>query len=147
MTPYITSTDAATYFLTVLNTTAWDNATSTRKDKALLEATRIIDNLNYKGAMAIDTQEHQFPRGTDTVYPQDIKDACCEIALALLDDIDPEIEFQNLRISTTTYADVKVNYDRSTLPANILAGVPTMRAWRLLLPYLRDPRNITLVKV
>lgn len=46
---YGTITEANTYFDNRLHSESWQDATVTDKPKALLEATRIIDSLNYKG--------------------------------------------------------------------------------------------------
>jgi len=60
---------------------------------ALCEATRKIDGLNLAGKKAVATQVNQFPRiytradGTEytqTAVPEDVKQACCEEALAIL---------------------------------------------------------------
>ena len=103
MTPYLDETEAQTYFDTVLFTNVWDSATSEERLKALLMATRIIDRLNYFGSKVSESQEHQFPRtdgsNYDSTVPQQIKDACCEIALALLDGVDVNIERENLSVS------------------------------------------------
>lgn len=59
----------------------------------LCEATRKIDGLNLAGKKVLTTQVNQFPRvytkpdGTEytqTAVPEDVKQACCEEALAIL---------------------------------------------------------------
>ena len=98
MTSYIEIVDANIYFGERLNTEEWDNASDANKLKALYMATRIIDRFNYRGEMTDESQEHQFPRGGDTEVPETIKEACCEIALKLLEEIDPDMEFENLPV-------------------------------------------------
>jgi hypothetical protein len=60
---------------------------------ALCEATRKIDGLNLAGKKKVSTQVNQFPRiyirpdGTEyeqSAVPEDVKQACCEEALAIL---------------------------------------------------------------
>lgn len=48
-TYYGTLTDANTYFDQRLHSQSWNDSAATDRPKALQEATRIIDNLNYKG--------------------------------------------------------------------------------------------------
>jgi len=59
----------------------------------LCEATRKIDGLNLAGRKVVSTQVNQFPRiytkpdgstYTQSVVPEDVKQACCEEALAIL---------------------------------------------------------------
>jgi len=144
MPSYASQSEADVYFLTRLNSEAWDDATSADKDKALGQATNIIDRLNFLGCKTVDTQENQFPRATDTVVPKDVKDASIEIALALLDGVNPELEFENVFMTSQGYGGVRSSFDRSVKPPHLLAGVPSFTAWTYLKPYLRDPWNVEL---
>lgn len=136
------SLDYATEFLeTVVNTAPWDDATIEERRKALREASRRIDRLNFKGIRKSETQPGQFPRDDDTEFPADIKRACVLIALALLDGIDPELEHENQFMTGHGYASIRGAYDRSSRPEHILAGIPSFEAWTYLRPYLRDPRT------
>jgi hypothetical protein len=144
---YCTVDEAQSYFDGRLNTDAWDDATSTNKEKSLINATRLIDRLNFKGTKTSDSQDLQFPRDEDTTVPDDIKYACSELALALLDGVDPELEFENLRMVSQGYANVRSTYD-SLIPAeHINAGIPSVAAWRYLKPYLRDAQAVDLSRV
>jgi hypothetical protein len=149
MPNYATIPQAQVYFDGRLNTEGWDTSSSVDKLKALTMATRTIDSLNYIGIKHIDdeTQENQFPRGDDTVVPQDIINACAEIALAYLNEFDIEEELSNLRVTSERYASIGVSYDPRIQSEYLLAGVPSKVAWDYLKPYLRDPRNIGLRKV
>lgn len=146
MANYCTIVEAQTYFDGRLGTDAWDSATDTEKTKALTMATRAIDRLNYIGIRNSSSQDNQFPRFDDTSYPQDIMDACAELALALLDGLDPEFEYEMLRITKSEYDKIKSTYNKST-PVHILAGIPSITAWRFLVPYLRDQRSIDVNRV
>ena len=94
---YITLADAKIYFSESLSVEAWDNATDDTKDRALATATKRIDTNTFMGTRSTDTQALKFPRDgldshdgiefTDGETPQQIKDAQCEIALALLSEI------------------------------------------------------------
>ena len=137
-TAYITEAEGETYFGERLNADAWDDASSSDRVKATKQATKAIDRLNFRGEKTSSTQANQFPRGDDTAVPQDIKDACAECALAFLDGLDPEIEYENLSMVSQGYANVRSSYDRSGVPIHVVAGIPSSVAWRFLVPYLRD---------
>ena len=86
MSNYITVEEAQEYADERLNVEAWDTAKETDGSswgeagtlcvKAITMATKAIDRLSYKGDKYSSTQENQFPRGTDTTVPDDIKRAC-----------------------------------------------------------------------
>ena len=147
MLSYLTISEAQTYFNTRLHTQPWDCAIDDEKTKALAMSTKIIDRLNYEGEKTNEAQVNQFPRDADIDVPQDIKDATAEIALSLLDGVDPELEFENLAMITQQYGTIKSTYDRSINQEYKMAGVPSMTAWRMLKPYLRDSQGIDLNRV
>ena len=149
MDPYITIDDADTYFSERLRTSAWDNTSDSGGDKlkALLEATRMIDRLNFAGTKTSSTQENEFPRNDETTVPIDIQYACAEIAIKLLDGIDPDMEVENLMMSAQGISTLKTTYNRSSVQENVMAGIPSMRAWMFLKPYLIDPETITISRV
>ena len=153
VTPYIDIYEADDYFNERMNISAWEDATDddgsegTSRLRALKMATKIIDRLNFAGNKAVSDQENQFPRGDDAEVPQDIMDACAEIALALLDGVDPELEFENLNMIAQQYSSAKSTYDRSNAAPHIVAGVPSIVAWYLLIPYLRDNKTVDLHRV
>jgi hypothetical protein len=147
MTPYLTVSQANTLMLTVLNTAPWDGATNAEKLKALCTATRSIDNLNFLGDKTSETQELQFPRDSDTLVPEAIQLACCLLANRLLDGIDPEMEYENLRLVSQGYANVRSTYSPTSIPDHVTHGIVSVEAWRLLLPYLRSGRTIKMNRV
>lgn len=139
MTPYATPSYAYTYFCDRLRSDAYLNASTSDQVKALKMATSIIEELNFEGYKADPDQELQFPRGNDTEVPDAIKKACCEIAIKLLDDVDPDLENENLHYIKQ---DIGARVERDTAamaPEHIREGVPSIRAWRLLKPFLVDP--------
>jgi len=156
---YGTLDEADEYFANRLHETAWTEASANDRRKALVAARCIIDALNYKGRKASvhailqanpsasqdeiraaeAGQPLEFPRGADTAVPEAIRVAGYEIAYALLDGKDPELELENLAVSTMGYGSVKTSYERSQLPIeHIINLVPSSVAWRLLKPFLRD---------
>ena len=170
-TPAARLAEASSYFAQRLHETAWTDATDADREKALIAARGIIDTLNYKGvkhsvytlcgssdpiaAIAQDdiraaeaSQPLEFPRGDDTIVPEAIRIAEYEIAYALLDGKDPELELENLAISAMGYGAVKTNYERSQLPIeHIINMVPSSVAWRLLRPFLRDSDALKLSRL
>jgi len=141
---YATEAEAQSYFNQRVCTDAWDGASSAERDKALGHATRIIDRLNFIGCKADPDQENQFPRGTDVDIPNDIKNACAEIALALLDGVDPQLEYENVFMTSQSYGGLRSAFNREVKPPHVLAGVPSITAWTYLRPYLRDPLDLEL---
>ncbi len=144
-TAYTTTDAADLYFDTHVSATAWDDATETEKVRALAHATRLIERLNFIGEKADPDQTLQFPRGTDTAIPEDVKAACCELALALLDETNLESEYSALLVEQTTHESTKTVYNRKAVPTHILAGIVSIEAWRYLIPYLRHISTVSLV--
>ena len=147
MPSYATEAEGDTYITEAfLDSDPWDTAETVDKDKALAMATRIIDRLNFQGELAVATQANQFPRGTDTTVPDDIKNASIEIAFALLDGVDPTLERQNLNVTNQGLASAKTAYDRSFAAPHIANGIPSPVAWDILKPYLRNIRGISMIR-
>jgi hypothetical protein len=146
ITPYVEIDEAQDYFDERLNTEAWDGATDEDKLKALKMATRKINNLNFVGVRHDLSQANEFPRGSDITVPDNIKFACCELALQLLDDVDPNLEVEELTVTHEGYAQARTQYDRSFTLPHIRAGIPSSEAWEYLVPYLVDPLRITLYR-
>lgn len=165
---YGTLQEAIDYFDGRLHETAWSSSTASDRPKALRAATRIIDTLNFKGykhtvyeLLEDDpdateeeireqeaAQELEFPRGADTEVPEAIRVACYEIAYSLLDGKDPELELENLGITSQGISSVRTSYARNNAPIeHIINGIPNATAWRLLRPFLRDDEAIKLSRV
>ena len=144
MSYYGTLADANSYFDARLHSESWSESAPFDRPKALTEATRIIDDLNYKGVknavwlimyqpgtekeelklgnaptrdeiIAADaTQPMEFPRGKDTTVPNEIEWACYEIAMALLEGFDPEDAIDRLGVVRQAYSAVRTTYDNSS---------------------------------
>jgi len=121
------------YFGGRLHTSPWDDASVADKTKALTMATVMVDRLDFADGSAPDND--------------DIKIACCEISLALLDGVDPETEEEAARISSQRYVGISTTYDRSSVPEHTMAGIPSATAWKHIVPYLRDERSIKISRV
>ncbi len=155
MTPYVTVEEADEYFATRLNSEDWEDATDTEKLNSLYEATRAINLLRFKGVKYISTQENAWPRLIDTTHssvvssdgpdiPDWLVDATCEIAINLLDGTDMEQEAENLLANNQSYATVSTSYNPDLVQEHLRAGIPSIKAWNLLRPYLANVRSIRL---
>ena len=141
MNAYVTLEEAQEYFDERLNVDPWEYSDDDTRTKALKMGTRAIDKLNYIGQKTDIGQELQFPRGGNADVPTAIKEACCELALVFLDEVDTNMEINDIRIMQHHFADVKNTYDSDYAPDYVMAGIPSAVAWQLLLPYLRDGRS------
>lgn len=168
MTPYVTYTYGDMYFGGRLYVDDWVTADNISKTKALQMATERLENLNWVGVkhtlwLAYQTTHHlshdqiktanaaqelAFPRGSDTTIPINIQNACCEIAIKFLaPDYDADLEFENLGGKDFSYSAVRITSDLTRSREHLLAGIPSITAWRLLRRYLADERGINLRKV
>jgi len=147
MAAYMTNEEADTYMATYrLITSAWDNASEGDQTKALAIATRMIDQLAFDGDKNDDDQVQQFPRGSDTVVPTEIKEACAECAYSILDGVDVEFEYDNLRANSMGFANVRSSQNSGMVPEHKVAGIPSYIAWMLLKPFLRTGGSVTLMR-
>lgn len=169
---YGTLPEANNYFDNRLRSVAWKRAKTIDKKSAMHEATQMIDRLNFIGIKTDPAQVHQFPRGpsprrfttqtigippcgcaniivrdANTEIPTDVKYACFEVAIKLIQGYDPDREADILATNQQAYANVRTGYDRTFIPDYMRAGIPSFRAWTYLKPYLRNPEEIDLVRV
>lgn len=167
MTMYGTLADANTYMsANRVETGSWDDATDTEKTKALTQATIRIERLRFVGLKtpahnlyklnpnvteeeliaAAATQELAFPRGGDTEVPAAIKKATYELAYAILDGIDEELEYSNVFVNSQNIGGVRLTSSQRP-PPNVIAGIPSMVAWNYLRPYMVRPGGFDLRRV
>ena len=94
---YATLAEAEAYVLTLPVATDWTAATDPQKNAALVQATRMMDTLDWSGWRKNPTvQALQWPRQAvqdregyyvvDSTIPAKIRDACCEFAVRLIAD-------------------------------------------------------------
>ena len=83
---YCTIEYADEYFAGRLHAESWGETSDADKEKALRQATKEIDRQLLKGRKATDAQELAFPRYPDNEVPEAVKEACCEEALAILEN-------------------------------------------------------------
>ena len=155
MASYDTVVNADLYFANRLHTVAWNSSSSNEKTVALAEASQRIDRLRFKGYKVDSDQDRAFPRyydleegasGEETI-PSDIKIACFEVAMALLDGVDPEIEFDSLNLRSQAFSSVKTSYLGASPPEHLAAGIPSAFAWLYLRPYLVNGGSVRLNRV
>ena len=125
-----------------LNGETWRQANNTQRLNSLIEATRAIERLCFKGTKG-DSGLH-FPLADQQVVPEDIIAATYELALKLLNCPDEDLETESLRATEDRFVSVLTKRDTSWVPAHINAGIISIRAWRRLFPYLSDPNSIIL---
>lgn len=141
ITPYADETYADAYFAERLGTSKW---TGTDKTKALKHATRLIDQLPLVDQKYDEAQERQFPRSCDTdgEVPDEVKQACCETALALLqgkllDDAESAVGVIAERVG-----DSSVQYEDGGRGSMALSdetfGLGSTMAARMLAPWIAD---------
>lgn len=141
---YGTLSEANIYFDNRLRSVAWKLAKKEDKKSAMKEATEMIDCLDFIGSKTDSAQIHQFPRQTNIDVPTDIKYACFEIAIKLIQGYDPDREADILAVQGQSYSGVKTSYNRTFVPDYMRAGIPSFSAWTYLKPYLRNPEEIDL---
>ncbi len=145
---YISIDAANTYMeLNKLDSSIWSQASNSQKGIALTKSTVAINKLPFKGSKTVGTQDFEFPRGGDTSPPSAIESACAEIAFALIDGKNPEYDFESLRISKDKVSGIEITSDTEVYMAHTVAGIPSMEAWNLLLPYLRDKNSFAISTV
>lgn len=143
---YISLADAEVIVDDFFSADGWRDGDDASKARALIEATRRIDRLAFRGSKASEAQDLQFPRKDDSEVPNDIKIATCYCACSLMDGIDPDEELADLNTTSSKYANVSTSKSPASTPSHILAGIPSVIAWRYIVPYLRDPQNIRILR-
>lgn len=169
---YASVAQADAYFSGRLYAGVWTENPTEDRNKALVTATRSIDRLAFVGEKnaawlvrdelgggkrsnteeetietAGLTQALEFPRGADTSIPEDIKIACYEIAIELLDGRDVNIELENLTRVSEGFASARSTFDTTLTHEHLVAGIVSATAWRYLRPYLRDGESFNISRV
>lgn len=106
--------------------TVWDAVTN--KEAAILWATRELDRLNYIGSRATSSNRHEWPRSSVpdvgvTVIPDQLKDACAELAyfLAQADQSQPSAQEQ---FKSITAGSIKLEYRESKTGRELTSEMP-----------------------
>lgn len=139
--------EANGYHGSMLEGQLWAHTDPARRLQALRSATERIDQLSFKGVKTITSQPLEFPRfGLDTI-PKQIREATYVLALVLLSGINPDTEQENLRLTSSGFGSIRSERDRDKVPHHIVCGIPSLRAWNLLLPFLSEQRGLLLERV
>lgn len=85
---YSSVSNADDYFATQFNTDVWSNASIEDKEKALTQASRLLDLVRYKGAKTSPEQPHEFPRNGDATIHNRVLWACYELAFKILQGVN-----------------------------------------------------------
>ena len=146
ITPYADVAYGDAYFAERLNSTAWTSA-GANKLVALKQATRMIDLLPLVSEKCDDTQDREFPRAVDVGcddesgdVPAEVQDACCEIAVALLENKSLEQLSDKAGVRSERAGDASKTYgDRGSMElVDDNFGLPSPTAARMLAPWLMD---------
>lgn len=109
---YITLADAEIYFSERLHTTTWDSATEDQKNRALIMATKRIDQEEFYGDRSTSTQKLKFPRNNlgyldgvllDGTIPTILKEAQCELSIHLL-----SVDISKPGVTSDSYSEIKI---------------------------------------
>jgi len=119
------------------------------KTSALVSASRIIDNLPIKSVIdGIEITTRPLP--IDQFAPESqrlIKEGCIEIALALADGIDPEMEYRQLTKTTQAYSVLRQQKNTEMMEPYIALGIPSFAAWTRLMRFIDLSRTVDLERV
>ena len=119
---YANTSDSDTYHAMRLHVDDWTNASTTDKEKALMWATRLLDDMvEWIGRKVDDDQALDWPRYdvydgdgyyiSHTTIPQAIVDSTCELARNLLEE-DITDSPDTLGFSYIRAGDVALNIDK-----------------------------------
>jgi hypothetical protein len=136
--------EADRYFGVLLHGELWERSTNIRKYKALVTATKQFDTLRYSGVKTSADQALEFPRFGQTTVPLAIRQACYEEALSLLKGVDPTTEYDNLFVRSRGFGSLRTDYEPQNPAEHKKAGITSLRAWQMLLPYLKPALDLKL---
>ena len=132
------------YWSEQLNGQLWEITSQDTKTKALITATRAINQLRFAGDKLVETQPLEFPRNGDDTLPEELQQATYEEAMALLKGIDPETEAGNIWVAQRDFGKVRTYYDFRTAPVHVVNGIASFKAWNLLKPLFADTCGVRL---
>lgn len=95
----ITLQEADSYFDERYGSQSWTELEDNEKEEVLCTASKKISRFDFVGEPQDKNQPLAFPRDFD--MPQDIKDAVCEEAIALVENTD-NVHIQNLENNITS---------------------------------------------
>ena len=130
---YCTRAEADTYFEGSVYSTAWDAASTAEKDKALVNATRLLDELyTWHEWPSSPTQALQWPRIglmdalylsilADTEIPPKLKEATAELAQDVLEaDLNAELPQVQQGLTSMSAGPVSFGF-KDTITVSVIA--------------------------
>ena len=136
---YCTIEEANEYFTGRLHVEVWEQADEITKEKALKQATKAIDRQPLRGRKSDREQTLAFPRYPDTEIPKEVQEACCEEALAILENGNSQRrKLQKEGVQSLTLGNMSETY-----AAGAGKGLLSQEAKELLRPWLLGAVNIT----
>ena len=136
---YSTTEYADEYFAGRLHAESWGETSDADKEKALRQATKEIDRQPLRGRKTETGQALAFPRYPDTEVPEVVKEACCEIALALLERGNS----QRRKLQQEGVQSFSLGNMSETYTPGAGRGLLSQEAKELLGPWLLGSVNIT----
>ncbi len=138
--------EASNWISQRLYTRPWTKASNREREAALAEATQAINTLRYWGCKTDADQDNEFPRNGSSTVPIAVRRATYEIAIMLLDGTDIEKEVKGLMVVATGYSSARIQYNRTVAQEHLRNGIPSYRAWELLIPYMADPQRVAIIR-
>jgi len=151
MAEYVTDEEADAYFAARLGSTPWTGAEQATRDIARKMATAHIDSLQLVGRKYDPDQDLQFPRyirgriadyDDEAIYPQVVKDATCEEALALLEHYGTSSEYKTITehqehgVGEVRVSGTGLQYKFDTSKLAQMRGLLSAVALRMMKPYI-----------
>lgn len=131
-----------------MDTRLWDAANENTRLSAMQMASDDIDNLPLRGQQRSATQIRRFPRdyAPDDQIPENVQKACVELALAYIKGVDSHEEYSLLTRREMVYATIREQRETKFMEPHIVAGIPSLRAFNLMVPFMRDEHDARLVR-
>jgi hypothetical protein len=173
MSSYGTLSAANAFFSQRLHSYDWDISTVEDRQKAMNQATELIDQFDYIGQKyavqvvcdslsgditsdanqealrtAEESQPLEFPRGDSSTIPTEIETACYLIAKALLSGRDPDADLESLSVKSAAYGGVRTSYQRDGANQEHMAHlIPSPQAFNLIRPFFRERDSFDVKRV
>lgn len=137
----ITESQAQIYIDKIVESNAWDTATTNERSAALEQASMAVERLNFKAYIDLTSLSESNAKDIDIIY------GIAESALRFLEGIDINLELENLRVGNQTFGSVRTSYNEQPKPECFVHGIPSQVAWNFLRPHLRDGSIIQVRRV
>lgn len=122
--------------------TRWETLSDEDKLVTLTKAHDVIDSLPFTGYKTCVNQPDAFPRWPDKEVPQEVKNAECELALALTDEAANEslndyrkmVDYGIQSYSIGNFSETLLSYSKNSV--EIKYGLNSSKAKQLLNPWM-----------